>query len=110
MMRQPSQHSIALLLVNFSSLQIAENEQQTPPAQRQIPVVSDIERVKKVIAILEFVGEKVGDILETLPAPQAQEQRSPVENELYEKKSEETSTPMETLTAAKEASPTTTEA
>lgn len=86
---------------------MAENEQQMPPSQKQIPVISDIERVKKVIAILELVGERVGDILETLPAPQAQEQRSPVENEPSDKGAAETSTPMEALISMNEASSTT---
>lgn len=39
---------------------------------KQIPIISDIERIKKVIEILEFVGDKVGVIIESLPTPQAQ--------------------------------------
>lgn len=38
---------------------------------RQIPVISDIERIKKIVELLEFFGEKVGTILENLPAPQS---------------------------------------
>lgn len=34
-------------------------------------MISDIERIKKVVEILEFVGEKVGAILENLPSPAA---------------------------------------
>lgn len=110
MTRQSSQDTFALLLVNFFPLQMAENEQQMPPTQRQIPVISDIERVKKVIAILELVGERVGNILETLPAPQAQEQRSRDKNEPNEpsdKRAVETSTPVEGLISINEASSTT---
>jgi hypothetical protein len=32
-------------------------------------VISDIERIKKVIEILEFLGEKVGDVIQNLPTP-----------------------------------------
>jgi hypothetical protein len=41
------------------------------PDVKQIPVISDIERIKKVIEIIEFVGDKVGDILDNLPTPQS---------------------------------------
>ena len=40
-------------------------------SNKQIPVISDIERIKKIVEIFEFVGEKVGAILENLPAPQS---------------------------------------
>jgi hypothetical protein len=57
---------------------LAEQQQET----KQIPVISDIERIKKVIEILEFVGGKVDDILESLPVPQSQTSHiSPPETE-----------------------------
>jgi len=37
--------------------------------ERQIPVISDIERIKKVIEIIEFVGEKVGDLFDKIQVP-----------------------------------------
>lgn len=36
---------------------------------RQIPVISDIERIKKVIEIIELVGEKVGDLIYKIQGP-----------------------------------------
>jgi hypothetical protein len=33
---------------------------------KQIPVISDIERIKKVIEIIEFVGDKVGDLIDKI--------------------------------------------
>jgi hypothetical protein len=43
----------------------------TNPEGRQIPVISDIERIKKVIEIIEFVGEKVGDLIDKIQVPQS---------------------------------------
>lgn len=37
--------------------------------ERQIPVISDIERIKKVIEIIEFVEEKVGDLFDKIQVP-----------------------------------------
>lgn len=36
---------------------------------RQIPVISDIEKIKKVIEIIELVGEKVGDLIDKIQVP-----------------------------------------
>jgi hypothetical protein len=49
------------------------------PDPKQIPVISDIERIKKVIEIIEFVGGKVGDIIDNLPTPQSLVEDSPTE-------------------------------
>lgn len=38
---------------------------------KAIPVISDIERIKKVIEIIEFVGGKVDQVLEKLPTPES---------------------------------------
>lgn len=43
------------------------SEQQEP---KQIPIISDIERIKKVIEIIEFIGGKVEAVIESLPQPQ----------------------------------------
>lgn len=43
-------------------------EKDTSNISKQIPVISDIERIKKVIEIIEFVGDKVGDVLDNLQA------------------------------------------
>lgn len=40
-------------------------------SSKQIPVISDIERIKRIIEIIEFVGDKVGAIADNLPAPSA---------------------------------------
>lgn len=49
----------------------ASNEQEMEDSSKQIPVISDIERIKRIIEIIEFVGDKVGAIVDNLPAPSA---------------------------------------
>ncbi|CAO1423076.1 unnamed protein product [Diamesa serratosioi] len=40
---------------------------------KQVPVISDIERIKKIVQVLEFVGDKVIPlIIENFPAPLTQ--------------------------------------
>lgn len=51
------------------ALSQASSEQQMSDSSKQIPVISDIERIKRIIEIIEFVGDKVGAIVDTLPAP-----------------------------------------
>ncbi|CAG9807978.1 unnamed protein product [Chironomus riparius] len=53
--------------------------------ERQIPVISDIERIKKVIEIIEFVGEKVGDLFDKIQSTDPNEQ-------IYDFKSSEMNT------------------
>lgn len=56
----------------------ASKEEEIITGAKQIPVISDIERIKKVVEILEFVGEKVGVILENLQsAPQTSSDYEP---------------------------------
>lgn len=69
---------------------------------KQIPIISDIERIKKVIEILEFVGDKVGVILESLPVPQAQTSLSEVETPEKRKSNNKTSSSVEVTSAAGE--------
>lgn len=69
---------------------------------KQIPIISDIERIKKVIEILEFVGDKVGVILESLPVPQAQTSLSEVETPEKRKSNNETSSSVEVTSVAGE--------
>lgn len=52
-------------------MQIAEEDTADQGSSKQIPVISDIERIKKVIEILEFVGEKVDGILQVSPAAES---------------------------------------
>lgn len=59
---------------------------------KDIPVISDIERIKKVVEILEFVGEKVGAIIESLPTPQAQTSEKKVTTQVTTSDTEEPST------------------
>jgi len=40
-----------------------ENSSEQQTNTRQIPVISDIERIKKIVEILEFIGEKVGSVI-----------------------------------------------
>lgn len=42
---------------------------------KQILIISDIERIKKVVEVLEFVGEKIDVILENFPISQSQASR-----------------------------------
>lgn len=56
---------------------MAEEQEQENLSSKQIPVISDIERIKKIIEIIEFVGEKVGDVIEKLPTPQSVIQTPP---------------------------------
>ena len=55
--------------------------------ERQIPVISDIERIKKVIEIIEFVGEKVGDLLDKIQIP-----TTDPNEQIYDYKSSESNT------------------
>lgn len=54
---------------------------------KQIPVISDIERIKKVVEIIEFVGEKVGELIDKIEVPPPQgstdyyDTRKSIENE-----------------------------
>jgi len=48
-------------------LQLAEAQYDDIEHEKQIPVISDIERIKKIVDILEFVGAKVGDLIDNLP-------------------------------------------
>lgn len=52
-------------LINYFNCQM----NSTNPEGRQIPVISDIERIKKVVEIIEFVGEKVGELIDKLDVP-----------------------------------------
>lgn len=56
----------------------------TFPEGKQIPVISDIERIKKVVEIIEFVGEKVADLIDKLEVSQQateyDEKKSATEN------------------------------
>lgn len=55
-------------LINYFNCQMnSEN-----PVGRQIPVISDIERIKKVVEIIEFVGEKVGELIDKIDIPSTQ--------------------------------------
>lgn len=54
---------------------------QTNQDGRQIPVISDIERIKKVIEIIAFVGEKVGELVDKIDIPSHQmDERKATEN------------------------------
>ena len=55
--------------------------------ERQIPVISDIERIKKVIEIIAFVGEKVGDLLDKIQIP-----TTDPNEQIYDYKSSESNT------------------
>lgn len=71
MTRQTSfDKKISIFIFIFVNFQATDVQQQIGP-QKQIPVISDIERIKKIVEILEFVGEKVGDLLQALPPPKA---------------------------------------
>ena len=56
--------------------------------ERQIPVISDIERIKKVVEIIQFVGEKVGELIDKIDLPQGGQNSG-----AYDDKSYENSTP-----------------
>lgn len=56
---------------SFRNEETTTNKEDIVPNPKQIPIISDIERIRKVVEILEFVGSKVEAILEKLPAPQA---------------------------------------
>ncbi|KAG5671254.1 hypothetical protein PVAND_001462 [Polypedilum vanderplanki] len=53
---------------------------------KQIPVISDIERIKKFIEIIEFVGDKVGDLIDKITEPPTQTNQEP-----YDYRNSETS-------------------
>lgn len=86
--------------------QVEGNEPQSSLSPKQIPIISDIERIKKVIEILEFVGDKVGVILESLPDPQAQTSLNGVETSEKRTASNETSSSVEVTSVSSETVPT----
>lgn len=58
-----------LLQINIKGFK-SEGDDEMSPSSKQIPIISDIERIKKVVEILEFVGERVGALLQNLPIPE----------------------------------------
>lgn len=65
--------------INYFNCQMSS----TDPEGRQIPVISDIERIKKVVEIIEFVGEKVGELIDKIDVPTSdynEDERKATEN------------------------------
>lgn len=68
------QHNLG---INFCKILLQISNVQDTTDSKQIPILSDIERIKKVVEILEFVGEKVEAIIENLPTSQALSEDEP---------------------------------
>lgn len=62
---------VQINIKSFRNDETTTNKEDVLPNSKQISIISDIERIRKVVEILEFVGSKVEAILEKLPAPQA---------------------------------------
>lgn len=58
-------------LVHFTIRKLSKDNEISNPINevafdegKQIPIISDIERIKKIIQVVEFVGEKLGEIID----------------------------------------------